>query len=189
MLRACARRAFPRATRPRARACSRRRAATAKRRRVALLTGCAQAVLAPQINAATIRVLNRAGDRRGAAEGRRLLRLARCITWAAKSRRSPPPRANIDAWTREIDGEGLDAIVVTASGCGATIKDYGAMLADDPAYAGKAARVAALAQDPSEYLARSRSAFAAPRGTARRLSLRLLAAARPEDRRRAEGGC
>ncbi len=73
-------------------------------------------------------------------------------------------RANVDAWTSEIDGEGLEAILVTASGCGATIKDYGAMLADDPAYAGKAARVAALARDPSEYLIGLDPTFASPRG-------------------------
>ena len=56
-------------------------------------------------------------------------------------------RANIDVWTREIEGEGLDAILVTASGCGTTIKDYGFMLREDPAYAEKAARIAALAKD------------------------------------------
>lgn len=53
-------------------------------------------------------------------------------------------RKNIDAWTAEIEGEGLDAIVITASGCGTSIKDYGFMFRDDPAYAEKAARVSAL---------------------------------------------
>ena len=72
-------------------------------------------------------------------------------------------RANIDAWTREIDDAGLEAIVVTASGCGATIKDYGALLADDPAYAAKAARIAALARDVNEYVAQLDLAYAAPR--------------------------
>jgi len=62
-------------------------------------------------------------------------------------------RANIDAWTREIEGEGLDAILITASGCGTTVKDYGYMLRTDPAYAERAARVSALARDISEYLA------------------------------------
>ena len=61
-------------------------------------------------------------------------------------------RANIDAWTREIDGAGLDAILVTTSGCGTTIKDYGYMLRDDPDYAQKAARVSDLARDITEYL-------------------------------------
>ena len=81
-----------------------------------------------------------------------------------RTARSPQARADIDAWMREIDGEGLEAIVVTASGCGATIKDYGAMFADDAAYAAKAARVAALAKDVSEYLLGLDLAFAAPRG-------------------------
>ena len=62
-------------------------------------------------------------------------------------------RANVDAWTREIVSAGLEAIIVTASGCGATIKDYGHMLAGDAAYADKAAKVAALAKDASEYIA------------------------------------
>ena len=77
-------------------------AATAKRRRVALLTGCAQAVLAPQINAATIRLLNRAGDRRGAAEGRRLLRLARPSHGPrrAGARRRPRQYRRLDARDR-----------------------------------------------------------------------------------------
>jgi len=62
-------------------------------------------------------------------------------------------RNNIDAWTREIEGAGLDAILVTVSGCGTTIKDYGFMLRNDPAYAAKAARVSTRARDISEYLA------------------------------------
>jgi glycolate oxidase iron-sulfur subunit len=62
-------------------------------------------------------------------------------------------RNNIDAWTRLIDNGGLDAILITASGCGTTIKDYGFMLRLDPAYAEKAARVSALAKDITEYLA------------------------------------
>jgi glycolate oxidase iron-sulfur subunit len=62
-------------------------------------------------------------------------------------------RNNIDAWTREIEGKGLDAILVTISGCGTTVKDYGFMLRTDEAYAGKAAKVSALTRDVSEYLA------------------------------------
>ena len=84
---------------------------------------------------------------------------------------------------REIDGEGLDAILVTASGCGTTIKDYGFMLRTDPAYAEKAARVSALALDISEYLGELELPRGRDRaGADRRLSLGLLAAARPEDR-------
>jgi glycolate oxidase iron-sulfur subunit len=62
-------------------------------------------------------------------------------------------RRNIDAWTKAIDDGGLDAILITASGCSTTIKDYGFMLRLDPAYADKAARVSALARDITEYLA------------------------------------
>ncbi|HRY05111.1 MAG TPA: heterodisulfide reductase-related iron-sulfur binding cluster, partial [Beijerinckiaceae bacterium] len=61
-------------------------------------------------------------------------------------------RANVDAWTRLIEDGGLDAILITASGCGTTVKDYGYMLRDDAVYAEKAARVSALAKDVTEYL-------------------------------------
>jgi glycolate oxidase iron-sulfur subunit len=62
-------------------------------------------------------------------------------------------RRNVDAWMREVESGGLDAIIVTTSGCGTTIKDYGHMLRLDPVYADKAARVSALAKDITEYLA------------------------------------
>jgi glycolate oxidase iron-sulfur subunit len=62
-------------------------------------------------------------------------------------------RTNIEAWDREIDAKGLDAVIVNASGCGTTIKDYGFMFREDPAYAKKAARVSAIARDVTEYLA------------------------------------
>lgn len=61
-------------------------------------------------------------------------------------------RRNVDAWMQEMEGSGLDAILITASGCGTTIKDYGHMLRLDPAYADKAARVSAMACDISEFL-------------------------------------
>jgi glycolate oxidase iron-sulfur subunit len=63
-------------------------------------------------------------------------------------------RARIDAWTAEIEGEGLDAILVTASGCGTMIKDYGFLLRTDRAYAAKAERISRLTLDISEYLSR-----------------------------------
>jgi glycolate oxidase iron-sulfur subunit len=135
--------------------------AAAIRRRVALLTGCAQGVLAPEINAATIRLLNRAGVDVVLARGEtccgsllhHMGREAAALDQA---------RANVDAWTREIDNGGLEAIVITASGCGSTIKDYGFMLADDPAYAKKAEKVAALAKDATEYIASLDLDFALP---------------------------
>jgi glycolate oxidase iron-sulfur subunit len=119
------------------------------RRRMALLTGCAQSVLAPQINAATIRLLNRAGIEVVHPKGEGC-----CGSLAhhmgAEKRALKQARADIDAWTRELENGGLEAIVVTASGCGSTIMDYGYMLRDDPAYAEKAKTVAALAKDVSE---------------------------------------
>jgi glycolate oxidase iron-sulfur subunit len=131
-------------------------------RRVGLLTGCAQAVLAPQINAATERLLNRAGIAVAPSAGEGCCGSLVHHMGREKAARAQM-RANIDAWTRAIDGEGLEAIIVTTSGCGATIKDYGALFADDPVYAGKAARVAALARDVSEYVAGLELAFAAPK--------------------------
>lgn len=62
-------------------------------------------------------------------------------------------RRNVDVWLREVEAGGLDAIIITASGCGTTIKDYGHMLQRDPAYADKARRVSDLAKDITEYLA------------------------------------
>jgi glycolate oxidase iron-sulfur subunit len=61
-------------------------------------------------------------------------------------------KTNVDAWTREIDNGGLDAIIITTSGCGTTIKDYGHMLRLDAAYKDKAAKVSALAKDITEFL-------------------------------------
>jgi glycolate oxidase iron-sulfur subunit len=134
----------------------------APRRRVALLTGCAQVALAPEINAATTRLLARAGVAVAPAPGEGCCG-SLLHHMGRPARAHAQMRANIDAWTRLIDDEGLEAIVVTASGCGATIKDYGALLADDPAYAEKAARFAALARDVTEYIAGLDLAFAAPK--------------------------
>jgi glycolate oxidase iron-sulfur subunit len=132
------------------------------RRRVALLTGCAQAVLAPEINAATTRLLARAGVAVAPAPGEGCCG-SLLHHMGREAEAHAQMRANVDAWTRLIDDEGLEAIVVTTSGCGATIKDYGALLADDPAYADKATRVAALARDVTEYVGGLDLTFAAPR--------------------------
>ncbi len=127
-------------------------AAGRRRRRVALLPGCAQQALAPRINEATIRLLTRLGCEVVVAEG-----VGCCGALTHHLGREAPAlaaaRANIAAWTREIEGEGLDAIVVNASGCGTTVKDYGHMLRDDPDWAEKAAKVASLARDVSEVVA------------------------------------
>jgi glycolate oxidase iron-sulfur subunit len=120
-----------------------------RRARVALLSGCAQQVLAPEINEATIRLLTRHGVEVVIAKGAGCCgSLTHHLGKARPALRSA--RANIDAWTRELDGEGLDAAVINASGCGTTVKDYGFMLRDDPAYAEKAARISAIAKDITE---------------------------------------
>ncbi len=123
----------------------------ARKGRVALMTGCAQQVLAPQINEATVRLLTRLGVEVVVAKG------AGCCGALNHHLGQHDPalalvKANIGAWTREIDGDGLDAIVVNASGCGTTVKDYGHMLRADPAWAERAARIAGLTKDISEYL-------------------------------------
>ena len=122
-----------------------------RKARVAILSGCANQVLRPAINAAAIRLLTRHGVEVVVPQGE-----VCCGSLTHHLGREHETlefvRRNIDVWTREIEGRGLDAILVTASGCGTTIKDYGFMLRNDPAYATNAARVAALAQDIAEYL-------------------------------------
>ena len=122
-----------------------------RRARAALLSGCAQQVLAPEINEATIRLLTRHGVEVVVAKG------AGCcgaLTHHMGKERAAlrNARANIDAWWRELEGAGLDAVVINASGCGTTVKDYGFMLREDPAYAAKAARISALARDVAELM-------------------------------------
>jgi len=126
--------------------------AAAKQGRVAILTGCAQPVLDPAINEATVRLLTRLSIEVVAPKGEgccgalvhHVGREEQALAFA---------RRNVDVWMREVEDGGLDAIIITASGCGTTIKDYGHMLRLDPAYAEKAARVSALAKDITEYLA------------------------------------
>jgi glycolate oxidase iron-sulfur subunit len=125
---------------------------TLRRARIAILTGCAQPVLSPGINEAAIRLLTRIGvevvvPHSEVCCGALVHHMGR------EAESLDAARRNVDAWTREIDNGGLDAIIITASGCGTTIKDYGHMLRLDPAYAEKAARVSALAKDVTEYLA------------------------------------
>ncbi|MEE8204109.1 MAG: glycolate oxidase subunit GlcF [Alphaproteobacteria bacterium] len=124
----------------------------ARRLRVALLTGCAQQVLSPAINEATVRVLTRHGCEVVVAEGAGCCgALVHHLGRAAAARQDAI--ANVAAWNGEIESGGLDAIVINASGCGTTVKDYGFLLRDEPEWADKAARVAALAKDVSEVLA------------------------------------
>lgn len=123
-----------------------------RRGRVALLTGCAQPVLRPEINEATIRLLTRHGIEVVAAEGEGCCG-ALVHHMGREEQALESARRNVDAWLKTAEGDGLDAIVITASGCGTTIKDYGHMLRLDPAYAEKAAMVSSLAKDVTEYLA------------------------------------
>jgi glycolate dehydrogenase iron-sulfur subunit len=123
-----------------------------RRARVALLAGCAQQVLAPTINAAAIRLLTRLGVEVVVAKG-----VGCCGALVHHMGRHEQAlaaaRANIAAWEGEIAGEGLDAIIVTASGCGTMVKDYGFLLRTSPERA-TAGRIAALACDISEFVTR-----------------------------------
>jgi glycolate oxidase iron-sulfur subunit len=128
------------------------RAEGERRGRVGLLTGCAQKVLNPTINEATIRLLTRMGLDVVITPGQGC-----CGALTHHMGQHDPAmaaaRANIAAWTAEADGAGLDAIVVNTSGCGTTIKDYGFMFREEPE-AAAAARVSALAMDVTEVLAK-----------------------------------
>jgi glycolate oxidase iron-sulfur subunit len=123
-----------------------------RRGRVALLQGCAQQVLAPRINQAAINLLTRHGievvlvrdEQCCGALTHHLGRDGDALALA---------RANIAAWAAEAERGGLDAILVTASGCGTVIKDYGYMLREDRDFAQAAAKISALARDITEYLA------------------------------------
>jgi glycolate oxidase iron-sulfur subunit len=120
--------------------------------RVALLQGCAQRSLRPQINDAAIRLLARLGVEVVLTEGE-VCCGALTHHLGAEAEALASVRHNIDLWSDEIDHNNLDAIVVTASGCGTMIKDYGFLLRDDPIYATKAARISALAKDVTEFIA------------------------------------
>jgi glycolate oxidase iron-sulfur subunit len=128
------------------------KAAGARKQRVALLTGCAQAVLDPGINDVTISLLTRLGVEVVVPKGEGCCG-ALVHHMGREEQALASARQNVDAWTREMENGGLDAIVITASGCGTTIKDYGFMLRLNPAYADKAARVSELAKDVTEFLA------------------------------------
>ena len=123
----------------------------ARRHRVALLTGCAQKALNTDINDATIRLLRRLGCEVVVARGAGCCgALTHHMGKEDMARRSA--RANIAAWTREVQGAGLDAVIINTSGCGTTVKDYGHMFARTD-LAQDAAKIAALARDVTEFLA------------------------------------
>jgi glycolate oxidase iron-sulfur subunit len=123
-----------------------------RRGRVALLMGCAQKVLRPEINDATVRYLNYLGydvilsDRVGCCGA-----LPQHMGKEADAKALA--RQNIDAWHLQREHGPLDAIIINASGCGTTVKDYAHLFANDPAYAVKAKYVSSLAKDITEFAA------------------------------------
>ncbi|MCA0327154.1 MAG: glycolate oxidase subunit GlcF [Proteobacteria bacterium] len=120
-------------------------------RKVLMLAGCVQPAMAPNINAATARVLDAAGIQCVLARGQGCCGAVK-YHLADGAGGLAQMRANIDAWWPHIESGAVEAVVVNASGCGAMVKEYGHLLAGEPAYAGKAARVAAMARDLSELL-------------------------------------
>ncbi len=128
------------------------RAIGARRMRVALLTGCVQTTIGPQINEASIRLLRRLGCDVVVAKGAGCCgALTHHLGKFAPTRRHMA--ANIAAWSDEMEGGGLDAIVANASGCGTMLKEYGFLLRDDADLAGPAAALSARARDISEVVA------------------------------------
>jgi glycolate oxidase iron-sulfur subunit len=121
-----------------------------RKKRVALMTGCAQKALNTDINDATIRLLRRLGCEVVIPQGQGCC--GALTHHMGKERESHASAAkNIRAWKAEMDGDGLDAIVINTSGCGTTVKDYGHMFRNDP-LAGDAAAVSGIAIDVSELL-------------------------------------
>ncbi len=122
-----------------------------QKKRVALLSGCAQPVLAPNLHDATIRLLQRHGVEVVLAKGEGCCGgLPHHMGKEGESHALA--KRNIDAWMREIEGNGLDAVIVNASGCGTTLKDYGFVFRNDPVYKEKAARISGLTLDITEFL-------------------------------------
>jgi glycolate oxidase iron-sulfur subunit len=128
-------------------------------RRMVALAGCVQPSMAPSINAAAARVLDRIGISLVEARG------ATCcgaVPFHLNYQHDALGyvKANIDAWWPHVEA-GAEAIVITASGCGTMVADYGRLMRDDPAYAEKGARIAALAKDISEIVAAEQQAIEA----------------------------
>ena len=118
-------------------------------RRMLVLAGCVQPALAPVINAAAARVLDRRGISLIEAPGAGCCGALRFHLNEQEAGRDDM-RAVIDAWWPRVESGEIEAIVMTASGCGSTVKEYGHLLRHDPAYREKAARISALTRDLSE---------------------------------------
>jgi glycolate oxidase iron-sulfur subunit len=123
-----------------------------RRKRVILLAGCAQRVLRPEINDATIRLLAGRGVDVEVAAG------AGCCGalvhhMGKEAMAIEQAKRNVDAWSKLHAREPVDAVIINASGCGTTVKDYGHLLKYVPGYADRAAELSALARDVTEFLA------------------------------------
>jgi glycolate oxidase iron-sulfur subunit len=121
------------------------------RRKMLVLAGCVQPSLAPSINAAAARVLDRVGISLIEVPGAGCCGALRFhLNYQDDGR--DDMRALIDAWWPLVERGEVEAIVMTASGCGATVKEYGHLLAQDPGYAAKAARISAMTKDLCEVI-------------------------------------
>ncbi|WP_026432452.1 glycolate oxidase subunit GlcF [Paracidovorax oryzae] len=120
-------------------------------RKVLMLAGCVQPAMLPNVNRATARVLDAAGIQTVIAAGEGCCGAVK-FHLNDQDGGLAQMRANIDAWWPHVEAGGVEAIVLNASGCGATVKEYGHLLRHDPAYAARAERVSALARDLSELL-------------------------------------
>jgi glycolate oxidase iron-sulfur subunit len=127
-------------------------------RKMLLLAGCVQPAMAPNINAATARVLDALGIELLVAPGAGCCGAIRHHLTDQEGALADA-RRNIDAWWPHVEA-GVEAIVINASGCGTTVREYGHLLRNDPAYAQKAARISALARDPVEMLSGHAEALA-----------------------------
>ena len=120
-------------------------------RRMLMLAGCVQPSMAPNINSATARVLDAAGIESVIAPKAGCCGAVKFHLNDQEGGKAQM-RANIDAWWPQVESGAVEAIVMNASGCGVTVREYGHALKDDPAYAAKAARISALTKDLSELL-------------------------------------
>lgn len=125
---------------------------TERRKRVIMLAGCAQQVLRPAINDATIRLLARRGVDVEVAAG------AGCCGalvhhMGQEAAAVEQAKRNVDAWMKVISKGPVDALIVNASGCGTMLKDYGHLLKRHPTHASQAADISAIAKDVTEFLA------------------------------------
>ena len=120
-------------------------------RKMLVLAGCVQPAMAPNVNAATARVLDVLGIQLIEAPQAGCCGAVR-FHLNDQGGGLADMRRNVDAWWPYVEQGGVDAIVMTASGCGVTVKDYGHLLAHDAAYASRAARIAALTKDLSEIM-------------------------------------